>query len=189
MAYEAIRTLDRDGTHSATILAVHARCRTYLDAPIPGKSMAAEVERRVRWFDEWAGGKEFRVRVASTRIDRGSIWHHWWWNPDPRVRAIVKVGAKSDRTQDASIPLGRDVRDLPGDRLGPFRGRWDDTEVSVPLHHEGASAEDQTASFDDQDSFKVRHLDGLITFDGGKIAVRLECPEVAPPALPSFWRD
>jgi hypothetical protein len=188
--YEAIRTRARDGNHPATLLAVHKLCKDYINAPISGKRMTADVEDWIRWFDGWSTGKELYVRVATIRIDRGSIWHHYWWNYyDPQVYAIVKVGTKSDRTDRKSIPLGRDVRDLPGDRLGPFIWKWGDPEVSVTLHHSGASQDELTAPFDDGDPFKVRSLDGPTTFNGGKIAVRLECPDVIPPVLPPYKKD
>ena len=188
--YQAIRTRARDGNHPETLLAVHKLCNDYLKAAIPGKRMAADVESWVRWFDEGMTGKELNVRVSLIRIGRGSIWHHYWWNyQDPWVHAVVKVGSKGDRTNSKSIPLGRDVRDLPGDRLGPFPWKWGEPEVSVTLHHAEASPEELVDSFQDGDPFKVRHLNELISFDGGKIMVRLECPEVVPPPLPPYKRD
>jgi hypothetical protein len=101
----------------------------------------------------------------------------------------VRVGTKSDHTLFETIPLERDIRDLPGDRLEPYTWKWGDPEVSVTLRHKGASPEELTEPFDDGDPFKVRHLNGLTKFDGGKVAVRLECPEVVPPAFLPYKKD
>ena len=189
-SYEAIRTRARDGNHPATLLAVHKLCKDYLNTPMSGRMMADDVKGWVKWFDELTTGKELHVRVAMVRINHGSIWHHYWWNyHDPWVHAIVKVGTKSDRTNSKSIRLGRDVRDLPGDQLGQFRWKWGDPDVIVTLNHSGASPEELIHTFDDGDPFKVRHLDELVSFEGGKITVRLECPEVVPPPLPPYKRD
>jgi hypothetical protein len=187
--YNAIRTMAREGNHAATLLAVEKRCRNYLNTPIPGKTMTADVEKWVAWFDGWDTGKEIHVRVATIRIERGSTWHHRMSYSDPWVQAIVWVGTKKDFTNSKTIPLDREIRELPEDRLGPFTWKWGDPEVSVTLHHKGASPTNLTESFDDGDPFKVRHLNSSTTFDGGKIAVRLECPEVVPPTFPPYKKD
>jgi hypothetical protein len=188
-AYEAICSEGPASNHPAALRKVRKLCTDYLNASIPGKTMANDVERWARWFDDWKAGKELHVRVVMIRIERGSIWHHSYSYSNPWVHAIVRVGSKSDRTGDKTIPLDRDVGDFPGDRLGPFTWKWGDPEVAITLHHKDASPVELTAPFDAGDEFKVRHLHGLTTFDGGKISVRLACPEVDPPVLPPYRRD
>ena len=106
--------------------------------------------------------------------------------PNPLVHATVQVGAKTYSTGDKWIPLDRDERDLPDDRLGPFTWKWGDPDVVVSLFHKDASPPQFSASFGDSDAFKVRHLNRRTSFDGGKIVVRLVCPEVVPPSLPPY---
>ena len=185
-AYEAICEDARAGNHPATLRKVAKLCRDYVKAPTPGKNMATEVEQWLKWYDGWDAGKELRVKVTMVRINRDSIWYHGWSYHDPWVYAVVTVGPKRYRTEYKSIPLEREVHDLPGAPLGPFTWKWGDPVIAVALHHKGASPEDLTNTFDAEDEFKVRHLDGVTTFDGGKIVVRLECPDVIPPVLPAY---
>jgi hypothetical protein len=74
--YEAIRTMAQEGSHPVTLLAVRKLCETYLNAPIPGKTMTADVEKWIKWFDAWDTGKDLHIRVATIRIEHGSTWHH-----------------------------------------------------------------------------------------------------------------
>ena len=148
--------------------------------------MTAEVNGWAKWFDAWGKGREFYVRVSYVRIERDSVWHHHWSTPNPWVHATVQVGAKTYSTGNKSIPLDRDERDLPNDRLGPFTWKWGDPDVAVSLVHKDASPPQFSENFGDSDAFKGRHLNDRTTFDGGKIAVRLECPEVVPPSLPPY---
>jgi hypothetical protein len=115
--------------------------------------------------------------------------HHDLSWPDPWVHATVTIGSRSSSTGGKRIPLGRDIGDLAGDRLGPFTWKWGDPDVSIGSHHEGASPDDLIATFGVDDAFKVRHLNDLTPFREGTIAVRLECPEVVPPVLPPYKKD
>jgi hypothetical protein len=148
--------------------------------------MTKEIKDWASWFDGWASGKSFKVRVTTVRIERNSVWHHRLSIPNPWVHASVRVGAKTYSTGDKSISLDRDERDLPDNLLGPFTWKWGDPELVISLHHKDASPPTFSTKFDEKDPFQVRHLDELTSFDGGKIAVRLECPEVIPPSLPSY---
>ena len=185
-SYEAIRNKAGDGADPATLRAVRNLCTGYLNAPIPGEKMTAEVKAWAKWFDDWGKGREFTVRVTSVRIERNSAWHYRATIWDPWVHATVRVGAKTYSTGDKSIPLDRDERDLPDDKLGPFTWKWGDPDVVVSLFHKDAGPPQFSADFGDSDEFKVRHLNGRTSFDGGKITVRLECPEVVPPSLPPY---
>ncbi len=185
-SYEAICAKARSGDHPATLQAVRNLCSEYLNAPIPSKAMTNVVESWAKWFDEWGKGREFHVRVVSVRIDRDSAWHYRTWLADPWVHASVQVGARTHYTGDRWVSLGSDVRELPNDRLGPFTWKWGDPEVVVSLVYKNASPPQFSANFDDSGRFKVRNLNGQTNFDGGKIAVRLECPEVLPPSLPPY---
>jgi hypothetical protein len=181
--YNAIRNKLREGTSPRTLESLRKLCNDYVSATIPNKSMMDEVGKLVRWFDGWDRGSELYIRVAAIRIDRNSAWHTWSWFVDPWVHITVTIGGRAFSTGQKSIPLGRDIGEIPQDRLGPFLWKWGDPEVVVTLHHKGGSPEDYSENYDDGDAFKIRHLNRITSFDGGKISVRLECPEVVPPTL------
>jgi hypothetical protein len=124
--------------------------------------------------------------VAWVRIDRGSAWHYRWSLWGPEVWVAVTVNGKSDSTHQKAIDRDREERDLPGNLLGPFTWKWGDPEVSVSFHHKGASPPNFPSDFDGDRDFKVRNLNHLISYDRGRISLRLECPEVESPPLPPY---
>jgi hypothetical protein len=186
--YEIIRRRALDGNRPETILAVHNLCLKYLGATVPeaGKAMTSEVEVWNKWFDDWARGKEFSVRVVWVRIDRGSAWHHQLTPFNPEVWVSVTVNDKTFSTDHKSIYLDKEERDLPGSSLGPFFWKWGDPEVTVSFHHKDASPPKFESSFDDDHDFKIRNLNRPISYDGTKVSFRLECPEAKPPVLPPY---
>jgi hypothetical protein len=179
--YEKIRQRARAGNEPEVLETVQKLCREYLVTPIPYKAMVGEVESWLKWFDSWAQGRDFYVDVESVRVNRGSRWHYkLYW---PTVWAEVHVNGATHRTGSKCIDLDRDERGLPVSRLGPFHWKWNDPEVKVELNWK------DTPSFStryEADAFSIRHLNGQIDFDGGKIWIRLRCPEVIPPPLSPY---
>jgi hypothetical protein len=185
--YEVIRDRAREGNEPETLEAVHNLCLQYLkNTSNPIKAMKSDVENWCKWFDSWDVGRDFYVAVNSVEVKHGSQWHYtFYW---PTVWVEIGINCTTFKTGSKCINLDRDERGLPDNWLGPFHWRWGERKVAVWIKWLNANPPEFPSDFAKQqvDPFLVRHLNGEVEYDGGKIRVRLECPEVVPPTLAPY---
>ena len=185
--YEALRDRAREGNEPETLEAVHKLCQQYQnDSSNTIQAMTSEVKNWLDWYDLWAGGREFFVTVTSVEVKHGSQWdYHFYW---PTVWVEVGINGTTFKTGSKCINLDRDERGLPDSRLGPFHSKWGEPGVAVWIKWLNANPPEWRSVFSNSqvDPFLVRHLNGEVEYDGGKIRVRLECPDVVRPELAPY---
>ena len=162
---------------------IQGRCKTYLDSETRPVAMRSNVEAWLSWYRQIETGVTIEVELQSVKVDRGSRWHGSLYDPD--VSVAVTINGRSDTTEEKEISVGVQTSGFGKSKLGSFEWKLGDQDVVVKITCTDYSNETLTCMFP-QDTFKLRHLNETVSFDGGRITARLKCAAASPPALPPF---
>jgi len=162
---------------------IKGRCEKYLDSDTRPVAMRTNVDAWLTWCRRLEAGVTAEVELQSVRVDRGSRWHGSFYYPD--VFVTVTVNGRSASTAEKELSLGVDTAGFGKSKLGPFSWKLGDQDVVVTITCTDGTDETLTCNFS-QDTFKLRHLNGTVTFDGGRISARLKCSAANPPTLPPY---
>ena len=162
---------------------IQGRCRTYLDSETRPVAMRSDVEKWLSWYRQLETGITTDVVLQSVKVDRGSRWHGSFYYPN--VFVTVKVNGREDRTAEKELWLGVQTSGFRESKLGPFPWKLGEQDVVVTITCTDGWDETLTCDFP-KDTFKLRHLNETVSFDGGRITARLKCAAASPPALPPF---
>lgn len=162
---------------------IRSRCDAYTESSERPVAMRSAVETWIRWYDELQNGVTADVVLESVNVMRGSKWHGMsYW---PTVYVAVSVNQRKDQSKEKNLSLGVTTPGFPDSDLGPFSWKWGQRDVSVSITCTDYTDETLTAKLAD-DEFMLRHLNSTVSFDDGKILVRLKCSKAQPPSFPPY---
>ncbi len=181
--YREIQDATKSELSDERIDTIESRCQRYLDSTERPIKMQSEVEKWLNWHKKISEGIQAVVKVDSIKIGRNSRFHGYTYYPD--VFVTVSVNGLNDRTDSIETNIDMDTKGIPNDALGPFTWQRGDEQVAVAITCTDYTSETVDATLE-KDGFMLRQLNGPVSFDGGKIIVRLSCPAAIPPDLPSY---
>ncbi len=167
----------------AQLQKIATRCDAYIGKSERPVAMRAEVEKWTTWYGNLRNGVTAAVELDSVTVLKGSKWHGSFYSPD--VFVTVRIGSRSGRSGIKELDIGIDTTGFPENQLGPFPWKLGETDIDVSITCDDYSNDTITAKLV-ADAFMLRHLNRTVQFDGGKILVRLKCPNAEPPPFPAY---
>lgn len=178
-------TDEADGVLDGNQLAkIKLRCDAYLESTDRPVAMRDAVQEWLRWHRKLREKNTIMVTVESVIVKRKSKWHGYLYYPD--VFVTVKVGDKTHKSGSKELRLDIETRGFPKKDLGPFVWSHGKKDIQVSITCTDFFAETLRAKLIEDETFMLRHLNGTVDFDGGKIRVKLKCTAAIPPRFPAY---
>ena len=167
---------------------IEFRCQAYVENSERPVAMRPAVESWITWYGKLRDSVPAAVELGAVTVSKGSKWDDSFYAPfSPDVFVTVRIGSRSVRSGVKELSLGVNTTGFPENQLGPFSWKLGEKDIDVSITCEDYSNETITAKLV-ADAFMLRHLNGTVPFDGGKIimnaedlasnssSIRIDCP-------------
>lgn len=183
--YEAVRKACNEARDPEGVRLARRRAQDYVATDSPPRRRKAAVQRWLDWFETLQKQQDYRIKVRTVEIPRGSDLRDFYGKE--RVRVHIRIGGVSHVT---GWHKGKGTIEL-GDEIGPFKGIWgkEQTIEVTAEEYDTISRNDKATGRKTDATFVLFWADGVFTVRCKKnkdVKVYLECARVIAPRLPAY---
>jgi hypothetical protein len=183
--YQGVRKACNEARDPEGVRLAQRKAQDYVAATYPPRRGKLAVQRWLTWFEGLQKPQDYRIKVRTVEIPRGSALRDLYGKECVRVH--IRVGGVSHVT---GWHKGKGTIEL-GDEIGPFKGVWgkEQTIEITAEEYDFVSANDKASGRKTDPTFVLFWADGVFKVRCKKnkdVKIYLECPKVLAPRLPAY---